>query len=477
MNPERLPQELSATDASQSVGQVQQGAWGAIRTALWGVGLAVLSNLGNILKQFRNFAEFINQLEQLFHEHPLISVALIGGAIALGNVLLFHFLYHKLNLRVRTTYKVLTLAGFLAIVSAVLLTNWFSLRSLLQSPSQVQTELASTVEAVQDIDTGAYRNATKGIPETWDTAQAVNAVIASGQYDPARIAKAFSYMESERTNGGFEIKTTNTPLFIRTEGASWVAVAYLEALPRPDLWSDTQRTTAISQAENTLLLLASQQDRASGGWSPIPRYAAMHQRTYATTMAVWALTEALLSKDISKQTKERLGAPFEGGVAWLISHYVSNVGWEEDPNFSTGRAFPGLTYQVLFVLERAQIVSQHNAFKNTEAYRDIKRQLRNVLHSAEVGDVSSVPTSDIMVGEYPCFMDFAAYPWLISTLPLLIADPDVPSESHTFLNRLLEDEVGKANGLPHSLENAETWQVAENLFGISKFIDSRKTTR
>jgi hypothetical protein len=470
----------SPTNPSESPAHPERGKSQALRTALWGLGIAILSNIANILKQLKDIIESLIQLEQFLLEHVWVSVGVISFAIVVGNVLLFRFLNSKLKLRFSTTYKVLAPAGSLAIVSAVLLTNWFSLQNLLQNPAQVQTKLASEVAATQDIDTGAFRNATtaNGLQDTWTTAQSLKALLTAGTYDPSRIKKAFSYIESKRRNEGFEvIAGSDTPPFVRTEIASWVAIAYLQGLPRSDLWNDSERTAAIGQVERTLLLLVSQQDRGSGGWSPVPRFAATRQRTYATMMAVWALAEALLSQDISKQTKEQLGAPFESGISWLISHYVINVGWEEDPNFPVGRVFPGLTYQVLFVLERAQTVKEHNAFQNTEAYRRVKRELKNTLRPAQVADISSVPTAYMMVGEYPCWVDVAAYPWLVSILPMFIADPDVSSENRNFLKKLLNHELGKVNELPHVLEHAETWQVAEDLLGVSNSMNSNRTIR
>jgi hypothetical protein len=469
----------SPTNSNGSPAQVERGKVDTLRSALWGLGIAILSNIANILKQLKDVVESLIQLEQFLSEHAWVSVGVIGGAIILGNVLLFRFLNYRLKPRIHTTYKLLAPAGSLAIVAAVLVTNWFSLQNLLQTPAKVQSELVSELASAQDINEGGFRYTTtsQGLEDPWTTAQALEALLTAGTYDRIRVLSAFSYIETKRKNEGFEVVTNqenNTP-FIRTELADWVAVAYLAALQKSDLWSEGERAAAISNSESTLLLIVSQQDRSTGGWSPIPQYSATHQRTYATMMAVWALADALLSPNISEQTKGRLRAPFDAGVLWLTGHYLSNLGWEEDPRYPLGKSFPGLTYQVLFVLEKAQTVPGHNAFKNTEAFRRIKRELKNILHTTQVGDQVSVPTTHIMLGNYPCFYDFLAYPWLVSVLPILIADPDVPSDCHSFMKGLLKDELNKVDELPHFLEHAETWQVAEDLFGVSNFLNSNKT--
>ena len=355
-----MPSAQLSTDDSERPAPVGDAKSQALRTALWGLGVAILSNIANILKQLKDIIESVVQLEHFLSEHIWISAIVIGSAIVLGNVLLFRFLYYRLQERVRTAYKVV------AIVTVVLLTNGLSLRSLLRSPMQVQTELSSELAATQDIDGGGFRNATtaEGVQDPWTTAQSLKALFTAGAYDVARIKKAFSFIESKRRDEGFDVIVgPDTPPFIRTEVGSWVVIAYLEALSKPDVFTGIERTEAIGRVESTLLLLASQQDRSSGGWSPIPHYAATRQRTYATMMAVWAITEGLLSQDISAQTSERLGAPFEAGISWLINHYEANLGWEEDPKFPLHKPFPGLTYQILFVLERAQVVTGHNTFR------------------------------------------------------------------------------------------------------------------
>jgi hypothetical protein len=461
---------------NQSLSQPNEGHTQAVRTALWAVGVTILSNVANILKQLKDVAESVVQLQQFVEDHPWVSGVLLSVVLIWGNVLLFQFLYRRLKRRIPTAYKVLVSAGCVVLVSGVFVSNVFSLKNLLQSPVQIQGELVSELETTQDAYGGAFRNAAtpEGVPDAWTTAQALKAVLLTKTYDPTRARQGFSYIESERRNDGFEVYVgTDTKPFIRTEIAAWVALAYLESLSKSGFWAESERNTTIVRIEDTLQIIGSQQDRASGGWSPVPHTTA-HERTYATMMSVWALTEALLSKDIPSRTKQGLGSSLEAGVAWLITRYQDNLGWEEDPQHRLGKSFPGLTYQVLFVLERAQLVSGHNSFKNAEAYRRIKRELRTIVHMADIGDLTSVPTSYIMVGEYPCWADVLSYPWLLSVLPTLVVDPDVSTEDRRYLRGLLRSETAKIPELPSKLLRTETWQVAEDLIGVSTFISSRQ---
>lgn len=469
--------KASESAANQHSAQQGEGKAHAVRTALWAVGVTLLSNVANILKQLRDVIESVVQLQRFAMDHLWVSGVVLSAVVIWGNVLLFRFLYHRLRRRIPTAYQVLASAGCVGLVAIVLVSNLFSLKSLLQNPTQVQRELVSELAIAQDTYEGGFRNTTtpEGIQDPWTTGQSLKAMLLAGIYNPARIKEAFSYIESKRQSDGFELGASpETTLFIRTEAAAWVAVAYLESLSKSDLWTESERATSIGRTEITLQVVAAQQDHASGGWGPVPRSAASHARTYATMMAVWALTEALLSKDIPKQTKESLVPAFDAGVSWLITHYESNLGWEENPKSPLGKPFPGLTYQVLFVLERAQMVSDHNLFKDTEAYRHIKREFKNTIHLAQVGDLASVPTSYIMVGEYSCWADVLSYPWLLSVLPVLIADPDVPSEDRRYLRGVLRDELSKVPELPSNLLHVETWQLAEDLIGVSTFINSQR---
>src|SRR6266700_7334454 len=102
--------------------QLDQGKPQAVRTALWVVGVAILSTAANILKQLRDVFESIVQLQALAVDHMWLSAVVLSAVIIWGNVLLFRFLYHRLRRRIQTTYKVLAAAGSLALVTVVVVT-------------------------------------------------------------------------------------------------------------------------------------------------------------------------------------------------------------------------------------------------------------------------------------------------------------------------------------------------------------------
>jgi len=360
-------------------------------------------------------------------------------------------------------------------VSFVLVTNLFSLRSLVQNVAPVQMKLVNELNTTQDLSGGGFRYSThaNAVPDAWTSGQALKALLMNGSYDRGRIKQAFAYIEQERHEDGFDVQVgpTTTP-FVRTEGADWVAIAYLQSLSRTGVWADSERPGVIERTERTLNTIAGQQAK-SGGWDPVPSLLG-HERTYATMMSVWAVTEAMLSKDISDEAKQNYGGPLEKGVNWLLTHYEDKLGWEEDPRYKLRDPYPGLTYQTLFVLERAQLVSGHNSFKDLERFQSIKRDIKDVVHPAEIKDVTSVPSTDLMIGNYPCWADVLAYPWLLSAAPRLIADPEVSPEDRRYLRQLLKEERAKMPELPGKFVDAETWKLAEQVIGISNLMNSQQ---
>src|SRR5271166_1536400 len=123
-----------------------------VGTALWAVGVTILSNVANILKQLKDVTESLTQVLDFARDHIWISAVLLGALMVWGNVLLFRFLYHRLKRRIPTAYQVLVAVGCVAVLVAVFATNLFSLKSLLQDPVQVQEELAGDLATTQAME-------------------------------------------------------------------------------------------------------------------------------------------------------------------------------------------------------------------------------------------------------------------------------------------------------------------------------------
>lgn len=203
----RLEADRGASQSPATEPQQDQRKTEVVRTALWAVGVTILSNVANILKQVRDVVESAGQLEAFLRDHNWVSAVLLGGAIVWGNILLLRFLYRRLQRRLGATYRVLTALGCVVAVAGVFATNLFSLKSLLQDPVQVRRQLVSELAATQATE-GGFRvtTAPESPQDYWVTAQAVKAILLAGTDDADGIKRAFAFIESER-----QVKVLRTP--------------------------------------------------------------------------------------------------------------------------------------------------------------------------------------------------------------------------------------------------------------------------
>ena len=77
-----------AADQAPTKPSPTHGKEQAVRTVLWAVGVTLLSNAANILKQLRDVLESMVQLQALALDHVWLSAVVLSGAIIWGNVLL-----------------------------------------------------------------------------------------------------------------------------------------------------------------------------------------------------------------------------------------------------------------------------------------------------------------------------------------------------------------------------------------------------
>lgn len=150
-----------------------------------------------------------------------------------------------------------------------------------------------------------------------------------------------------------------------SEIAAWVIVAQnalLATVPREtghDTWLDAEEQRLRQNVGHLL----ERQFPTDGGWSPLRLGGELdpkNVRTYATTMAVWALAETLLNAErraLTEARREELRRAMSHGVAWLLAQEVGEGGWGWSTSPGRGATaqdhFPGLTAQTLYALTRA----------------------------------------------------------------------------------------------------------------------------
>jgi hypothetical protein len=126
------------------------------------------------------------------------------------------------------------------------------------------------------------------------------------------------------------------------------------------MWTTSELPDVVARTWKALdLLLERQFD--DGGWSVIEKTSNQkHERTYSTTMALWAIVEAQQNTSLFMDHEVPLAAALASGVKWLMASYTTSAsgfsGWWPNPSSkSFVGAYPGLTAQTLFVLAKAEV--------------------------------------------------------------------------------------------------------------------------
>jgi hypothetical protein len=277
--------------------------------------------------------------------------------------------------------------------------------------------------------------------------------------------------------GGWNADPNEQNSFVRTEISSWVAIAYFTSLRKADFWTADESIVASRRAIAITTDIAAQQD-STGAWAPIAQPAPGNDRTYSTVMALWALSEALKGSDVPKDLRISFGKAFDNGISWLLGKYRAGYGWDENPAIQGGARFDGLNYEALLVLRHAEDIPGHNLFKDEEQYKSIKHDVVNLFSAPlEVFSKTQIPSSDISVEGKICWATFPAYPWSLAALSYLIDDKDISSSDQRSLRKIRKQELERLKDLPGYLKTAETWELAENLIGLSYEIRGAETRK
>lgn len=249
-----------------------------------------------------------------------------------------------------------------------------------------------------------------------------------------------------------------------TQVTAWVVLAYVESF-RMDLWLDTDESGSkaiISKGVEALLAC----QEASGGFGEVgPR----DPRTYATSMAIWALAEARRTTTIPEQDDDAI----RRGVQWLLNHFDPSKGWVPDPAHSSNESYPGLSENVIFTLVRA---SQSITSLDTVRLLNIEKStyLRNSEMSKPI-DTSSSSLDTVGFGvEFR--MTFFWYPWSLATFANLARDASLPAGDRRFAasaERALHNQV-VARFRMHSDKPKHTFELAEDLIGLAVHLRCEK---
>ncbi len=438
----------------------------------------VLGNLANILESTKKLSEAAYAgIVFVWHGSEAIPTTFAVVGYAFLGTLTFRWLRTRVQSRA------------VAIASACLVS------SLLLATNLIAIPVARTPGTVWEKDLGQVRNrvlsATSGRGFRWDPSDAKSEVDAWGtaqalvglMTDPATttqhrddIRGAIQYLQHIRLADGWGYFPNND--WSLTEITSWVTLASLRSI-RAGVWTDAERQQRIAEVDGNLAAIAERQDE-SGGWRPIRESAEGLDRTYSTTMALWALVEARSEPMLSTTVGRHYDDNIRRGVSWLLVHRNRTpAGWVPNPLRENVReGFPGLTAQVLFVLARADQADP--TFVNSRGeYNDAKTEFLGCLDTPTCASKldTRVPDVDVHLRPPERVLEGSTvlwYPWTVATLSDLTLDPDLTTDARKMADRFRDDLLSRHEEVIQGLGVGLTYALSENLIAVEHALDVLK---
>ncbi len=328
-----------------------------------------------------------------------------------------------------------------------------------------------------------------GEPQVWSTAQSLTGIMLNrwrplSETDAKRIRGHLDYLDEIRIpkdeEGWGYMSDFDWGI---TEIAGWVTLAYL-ASTQPNMVSlvwggDSEK--AFQRLGQYLKLL---QDRqlSNGGWAPISQKDNLRfARTYSTVIALWALIEAKKHPEMGKRIGSAFDEAIEGGIRWLLARYNDQVkSWVPNPERpKQTESFPGLTAQVLYVLERARPEFDFLLQANSSYQRALQAYTSSIAAADGASSLASraatsndrTPDSDVYLRPSKVILEgstFLWFPWSLALCTQLsgraIVDPDTKRACSLLLGRI--------NDLINFAQNdAATYIMSESLFAIHLQVD------
>lgn len=451
-------------------------AWYSEKAALLGGGiLLVLSNIATLLRLFGDISDAAGVVHSWVPAYlPFWLIASTTALVVLlGNVLLARYLYQRFAAHQITQHKVMAVIVIAVVVTCMLLVNLLSWRKLRPDVKKIQSRLTSELLEAQSqgqvAGFGVSVGDLSGQQDAWTAAQAVDALtLSDAASNRESIRAGLEYLKRSRAAAGWAgDPNPDHPPFVRPEISSWVILAHVQALRSGKIWTAAEIPEVAARVSTYADELVSFQDRDTGAWSPVNDQLANHDRTYATSMAVWALSEAYTDPNLDPELKAKIGSALDGGTNWLLRNYRPGYGWDENPNMHVDDRFTGLNFLTFFVLKRVEAIDGRNEFKNFDSYEELKTDFISNMQPAPVSDQIEIPTSDIVIGGKPCWATFLGYPWSLALLSELKKDQSLTSAQRRKVEDLAGVEAQRLPQVPKYLEHTFTWKVAEYLIGIS----------
>jgi hypothetical protein len=330
---------------------------------------------------------------------------------------------------------------------------------------------------------GGFRFGPTSEPQVWTTAQCLTALLASPldlKEDHDKIVRGFEYIESRRDENADGWGLFEDGSVAQTEITAWVCVANAQLLAstRSKLFADLVPDARRRISRDLASIARCELPSPKGAWSPIwvpDKMVPELARTYSTVMALWALAEARDVSDIHEEIGSKYDVAIDNGVAWLLATFRQGVGLPPAPSIGHG-PFPGLTAQAVYVLRRIERVRPN--LRNLGAdfiAKDIFLNLVNTGEPFQNRDVLDGEVSDLRPTKYKLEnSSFLRFPWFLLAASSLKNDDALSGASKKTAAECFERLKFRSGGLDTHLRTAETWEIAETLYCVSRALEQDK---
>ena len=274
-----------------------------------------------------------------------------------------------------------------------------------------------------------------------------------------------------------------------TEISAWVSLAKIASLKNKQLWEQTSRAKRLEEVERDLDDLVHTRV-VGGGFTPFAfeRPAAAYTRTYSTLMALWAMVELRAHSAFQPKLDKKYLAECEEAVKWLLNRHESK-GWVPNPHRrQQGETYPGLSAQVLYVLNRAEQNPDFAFLKGNSIYKEAKlsfirdedfaklsaasdsRMGSEDQHFPQAGGTEEGSTFQCQQLEG---MTFLWYPWALLTYKRLSEDESLLQSDRELARRRYDGLYNQHTIAIEQAEHGATYRLAESLFGLATALKER----
>lgn len=314
------------------------------------------------------------------------------------------------------------------------------------------------------------RLSTRHTPDSWTTAQVLAGVLSAGvSLKDGNLKRSFQYLIKHQEDGGWSrLETPKTP---STEVTSWVGLAGLLSLHRPDIWGTSQEE-AKRMVQDVYKEVTRRQTK-TGGWSTFQNFDASQSLNVGAYASVMALVFLLQVENgdakwvVSNESK--LKEQIRRGLEWILATYNGDIeGWEEIRGEGLNHELT--TYNLLLLTQAKrqgfEYIKDRPEYKKARLVWLKKRNKETSdgpTHSMIKQEqyVSEGNTQDTRLEIYA--VKLMRYPWFFLLATVLGDDSSLPEEERNLAHRVSSTFWARLDDSIKSVSTGHTYTAAETL--------------